>query len=90
MAKTEKIASFLNEELCINAFRDSSHNGLQVANSGRVRKVCCGVDASLAFFEAARERGANMVICHHGISWGDSLSMIKGLNYDRVRFLIEN
>jgi dinuclear metal center YbgI/SA1388 family protein len=90
MANTHKIVSFLNEELRIDTFRDASHNGLQVANSGRVRKVCCGVDASLEFFEAARERGADMVICHHGISWGDSLSLINGLNYERVRFLIAN
>ena len=90
MAKTEKIVAYLNRELCIDAFRDSSHNGLQVANSGSVQKVCCGVDASLEFFEAARDRGANLLICHHGISWGDSLSLIQGVNYERVRFLIEN
>ncbi len=90
MAKTQKITDFLNRELCIESFNDSSHNGLQVANSGTVKRVCCGVDGSMEFFEAARERNADFLICHHGISWGPSLRMINGMNYERVRFLIEN
>jgi putative NIF3 family GTP cyclohydrolase 1 type 2 len=69
---TATIAAFLDRELNVS-IPDSSNNGLQVENSGRVTKVCCGVDASLEFFEAAAKRGAGSVICHHGLSWGDSL-----------------
>jgi dinuclear metal center YbgI/SA1388 family protein len=80
----------LDGELDTASFSDASHNGLQVENSGRIRKVCCGVDASMAFFEAARERGANLLVCHHGLSWGDSLSRITGLNYRRLVFLLQH
>lgn len=92
MAEVEvaQIAGFLDGLLKPSDFADSSHNGLQVQNSGRVGVVCCGVDASLEFFEAARKAGAGLVICHHGISWGDSLKRITGVNYKRVSFLIEN
>jgi len=75
----------------IAEFTDYSNNGLQVASSrGCVSKVCTGVDASLPFFEEAARRGADFVICHHGISWGDSLKRIDGLNYELVSFLIRH
>jgi dinuclear metal center YbgI/SA1388 family protein len=63
---------------------------LQVENSGKVRKICCGVDASIEFFEQAHARGGDLLICHHGISWGDSLKRIEGLNYHRLSCLIRN
>jgi len=85
------IAAYLDKELAIGEFAtDSSNNGLQVAGPGRVKKVCCGVDASLEFFEEAARRGADLLVCHHGISWGDSLKRITDLNYGRVSTLIRN
>jgi dinuclear metal center YbgI/SA1388 family protein len=85
-----EVAEYLDRRLGVAGWKDHSHNGLQVANSGRVRRVCCGVDATLEFFEAARAAGADLAICHHGLSWGDSLKRITGLNYRRVGFLIRN
>jgi len=90
MTKLKTIVDFLNRELKITDFEDSSNNGLQVENSGRIKKVCCGVDASMEFFEAARDKGADLLICHHGMSWGNSLAHITDLNYSRIKFLIEN
>jgi dinuclear metal center YbgI/SA1388 family protein len=89
-AKLNAITRFLDRELRIGDFKDSSHNGLQVQNSGKVTRVCCGVDASLAFFEEAARRGADLAICHHGLSWGDSLKRITDLNYGRISFLIRH
>jgi dinuclear metal center YbgI/SA1388 family protein len=91
MAALDRITAFLDRELRVQDFAsDSSHNGLQVQSSGRVTRVCCGVDASLEFFREARRRGADLLVCHHGLSWGDSLKRITDLNYRRIRFLIEN
>jgi len=91
MKDLKSICRFLDSELNISAFAaDSSHNGLQVENAGYVSRICCGVDASIEFFEAAQRRGADMVICHHGISWGDSLKRITEINYKRLSFLMEN
>lgn len=90
MPDLEKIVEFLNGKMRIEEYPDSSHNGLQVENSGRVRKVCCGVDASLEFFARAQKQGADLLICHHGISWGDSLKQITGLNYRRLAFLVQH
>jgi len=86
----EELARRLDRELKPEAFRDDSHNGLQVANSGRpVRKVAVGVDASAAFFDAAAEAGADFLICHHGVSWGESLARLTGMTWRRVRLLFE-
>ncbi len=90
MKNLDKIVSYLDRTLRIDAFEDSSNNGLQVANQGHVRKVCCGVDASMEMFEESRRRGGDLIITHHGISWGDSLKRISGLNYQRLSFLIQN
>jgi len=90
METLSKVTAFLDRELKPETFWDSSHNGLQVENSGRIKRVCCGVDASMAFFEAAHEHHADLLICHHGISWGDSLARITELNYRRLRFLLAN
>ncbi len=84
------IESFLDKELRVSEIRDSSNNGVQVDNSGRITKVACGVDASLDFFEAAKAAKANLLIVHHGISWKDSLKKITRLNYKRVKYLMDN
>ena len=91
MSDLQSIVGFLDSKIKVGNFpADSSNNGLQVENSGHVRRICCGVDASLEFFEAAQRRGADMVVCHHGISWGDSLKRITEINYKRISFLMEN
>ena len=90
MARLSAIAAYLDRELNVAAFTDDAHNGLQVENAGRVRRVCAGVDASMAFFEEAAARGADLLVCHHGLSWGDSLRRIDGLNYRRLKFLLDH
>lgn len=88
--KLKTIVAFLDRELRIGDFEDASHNGLQVENSGSVSRVCCGVDASLEFFEAAARKDADLLVCHHGLSWNDSLKRISGLNYRRLKFLLNH
>jgi dinuclear metal center YbgI/SA1388 family protein len=90
MPTLRMITDFLDRELKISEFSDASNNGLQVQNSGQVDRIACSVDGSMESFEAAQARGADLVICHHGISWGDSLKQITGLNYQRVSYLVKH
>jgi dinuclear metal center YbgI/SA1388 family protein len=90
MAQLKQVTGFLDRELKIADFKDSSNNGLQVENSGRVDRICCGVDASMEFFEEAAKRHAGLLICHHGLSWGDSLKYVADLNYKRLAFLLKH
>ncbi|MCE9614094.1 MAG: Nif3-like dinuclear metal center hexameric protein [Lentisphaerae bacterium] len=85
-----QLARFLDRTLKVADFHDDSHNGLQVENRGDVTRIACGVDASQAFFEDAVRAGANFLICHHGLSWGDSLKRITHLNYRRIDFLMRH
>ncbi len=84
----QRVVQFLDRTLQNQAFTDSSNNGLQIANRGTVTSVAVGVDASLRFLQAAHEHGADFVICHHGLSWADSLKRITELNYELVAFAI--
>ncbi|HQA38642.1 MAG TPA: Nif3-like dinuclear metal center hexameric protein [Kiritimatiellia bacterium] len=86
--KLDELVSLLDGTLKCQAFKDVSNNGLQIANAGTVTRVVAGVDASLRLLQAAAERGADCVVCHHGLSWGDSLARITGLNHRLVSFAI--
>ncbi len=90
MVALDEITALLDRELDIAAFEDASHNGLQVGNSGAIRRVCVGVDASMDFFTQAARQRADLLICHHGLSWGDSLRRITGINYRRLKFLLDH
>ena len=87
--KLRALVEHLDRELALSDFSDSSNNGLQVGDLDReVSTVCCGVDASREFFDAAAERSADLLICHHGLSWGDSLKYITDLNFCRISALV--
>lgn len=86
----QKMVSFLDKTLALERFDDVSNNGLQVENSGTVDRVLCGVDASLRALRYAADMGATLLVCHHGLSWGDSLKRINGLNYKLVSFAIRH
>ena len=84
------IVAWLDRTLDLAAFAgDFSNNGLQVEGAaGGVSKVACGVDASPAFYEEARRRGAQLLLVHHGISWGNSLARLAGPAYRLVAPLV--
>ncbi len=88
--RLDSLVSLLDETLGIAAFRDASNNGLQIANDGSLTKVITGVDASLRLLKEAAARGADCVVCHHGLSWGDSLKRITGLNHRLVSYAIHH
>jgi dinuclear metal center YbgI/SA1388 family protein len=76
-----ELAAFLDNILETDNFKDISNNGLQIENEGPLSRVLCGVDANLKLLDLAAEKGAECIVCHHGISWGDSLKRITDLNY---------
>jgi len=88
MAKLKEVVDFLDNELGIKDVEDRSNNGLQVSGNKEVKRIAFAVDACLEVFEKAKE--FDMIIVHHGLSWGDSLKYLTGINYSRVKFLVEN
>jgi len=69
---------------------DLSLNGLQVARGeGQLYRVAFAVDASLQSFERAVAAGAQALVVHHGLFWGQPLAL-SGDHYRRVRYLMDN
>ncbi|WP_459194253.1 Nif3-like dinuclear metal center hexameric protein [Halosimplex sp. J119] len=69
---------------------DASANGLQVGpESASVETVAFAVDAAGATIETAVDRGADLLVVHHGLSWG-GIDRVTGLAYDRIAPLVED
>jgi dinuclear metal center YbgI/SA1388 family protein len=69
---------------------DASANGLQVGPGAMdVERVAFAVDAAEATIETAAGRDADLLVVHHGLSWG-GIERVTGRDYRRIAPLIEN
>jgi dinuclear metal center YbgI/SA1388 family protein len=69
---------------------DASANGLQVGpRDADVEHVAVAVDAAEATIETAAAAGADLLLVHHGLSWG-GIERITDGTYRRIAPLIEN
>lgn len=64
-------------------------NGLQVQNSGEVNKLLAAVDACQFTIDEAVRRGADMLVVHHGLFWGER-QPVTDRQWRRLRALLEN
>ena len=68
---------------------DASANGLQVGpDAHAVEHVAFAVDAAEATIEAAAEANADLLVTHHGISWG-GFDRITGREYNLIEALLQ-
>ena len=91
MARLSDIVEYCEKRLNAAAFRDfkGASNGLQVENDGTVTKIAAVVDAGLVPFSEAAARGADLVLCHHGLGW-DLPFPITGAVRAKLKVLLEN
>jgi len=69
---------------------DASANGLQVgSDDAEIERVAFAVDAARATIETAADAGADLLVVHHGLSWG-GIERVTGRAHDRIAALIEN
>lgn len=68
---------------------ESAANGLQMENSGTVKKIVATVDASLATVKLAIATKADLLLVHHGLFWSSRQPWI-GKNHELLRLLVEN
>lgn len=85
----EKIASRLNKMLAVDEFDDVSNNGVQIETSADVKTVAVAVDASLNSVKRAAAAGAELLIVHHGLSWGGGIKRLTGGIYRVVKAAID-
>ena len=91
MASLNEIVDFLDRELRTREIPDypGALNGLQAQNDGKVRHIAAAVDFSSVAVSAAAERGADLLLVHHGMFWGGA-SPITGAAYERTRMLLSS
>ena len=90
-ADLKTIVKHCDRELRVDeiADYDGAHNGLQVENNGKVRRITAAVDASLANVLKAAKIGANLMVVHHGLFWNPQHPW-TGKKRDLICALIEN
>lgn len=84
----EKIVAWLDKTLNVAAFDDVSNNGVQIARRDPDAPVTCvafAVDASVRAVRAAADAGAQLLVVHHGLSWGGGIKRLTGGAYSVVR-----
>jgi len=86
--KRNTLIKYLDEYLRVEEIEDKSQNGLQVEGPDEVTLVAFAVDGCQASFEEAVNKGAQLLIVHHGLFWSDALCVV-GPHFERVRTLIE-
>ncbi len=87
-----ELSARLDDELDTEAYADvdASANGLQVGPaSTQVEHVAFAVDAAIGTIDRARDAGADLLVTHHGISWG-GIERVTGRNYRRIATLIDD
>ena len=89
MADREEILAHAAELLELDAYPDYGPMGLQVAGAREVRRLVCGVSASLELFERAGAAGAQMVLVHHGLLWDNAPRVIDDAMRRRLKALLD-
>ncbi|EMA72106.1 Nif3-like dinuclear metal center hexameric protein [Halorubrum distributum] len=90
--KLSEYVERLDDELDTAAYADvdASANGLQVGpDDAEVERVAFAVDAAAATIEAAADADADVLVVHHGLSWG-GIERVTGRVHDRIAALVEN
>lgn len=85
----DELVSFLDDYLASEECRDVALNGLQVEGRREIRRLACGVSASLRLFQEAASWRADGVLVHHGLLWQGPVQPVRGGFGQRLRFLLQ-
>ncbi len=84
-----QLSHFLDNLLDISSISDAPNalNGLQVQNTGEIKKIGLAVDLCQATIDLAIEKKCDMLFVHHGIFWG-GLQPFRGSFYEKIASMI--
>jgi dinuclear metal center YbgI/SA1388 family protein len=90
VADLRELVEFLDDYLEVSRVPDypGAWNGLQVACRSPIESVCVATDACQATIDQAAGEGAQLLIVHHGLFWGEPLP-VTGRSYRRLKSLME-
>ncbi len=84
--QTSELIDYLDHLLNISAIPDYGPQGLQVEGRAEVRKLAVGVDAAHATIDGALAAGADMLLVHHGLFWGETKRLVGAFGRKVRRF----
>ena len=86
-----QLGHYLDNLLNIREVKDSPNamNGLQVQNTGEIKKVGLAVDLCMATIKKAIDAECNMMFVHHGIFWG-GVQPIRGNFYEKLSTMMRD
>lgn len=86
-----EIVAYCDEYLRIGEIGDYENalNGLQLENSGSVKKIAAAVDFSIRALQAAAGCGANFLIVHHGMFWS-GLRPVTKARHRQIKLALDN
>lgn len=90
MAHIDDIISYLDTTLESRDFQDFCPNGLQVPGPREITRVVTGVSAHGRLFDAALDRGADLVLVHHGLFWNKDPRALDTVTAARLKALLTN
>ena len=88
MAELRDLVGYCDQLLETQRFQDYCPNGLQVQGRDRVERVVSGVTACQALVDAAVDRGADLVLVHHGYFWKGEDARVTGMKARRLSTLL--
>ena len=89
MAKLDAIVAHANRYLRVADMEDypGAHNGLQVENSGSVKRVLASVDAGLPVIKKAAALGSgSLLVVHHGLFWS-GVQTVTGIFREKLELM---
>jgi dinuclear metal center YbgI/SA1388 family protein len=89
--RLDDLVRYVDDYLRVREVADDRNalNGLQVESAGEVRHIAAAVDACQWTIAAAAERGADLLLVHHGLFWS-GLEPLTGRTYRRVSALLRH
>jgi dinuclear metal center YbgI/SA1388 family protein len=91
MASLSQIVEYTNKFLQIEKIGDwpNALNGLQIENSGRVRRIGAAVDVSTRVLTEAAKRDVDLLLVHHGLFWAGLRPVTQALRR-QLKLAFEN
>jgi dinuclear metal center YbgI/SA1388 family protein len=91
MAALRILTQYLDRYLKVASVTDwpNALNGLQVENSGSVKKIGAAVDACEFTLRSAARQGIDFLLVHHGLFWSGA-KPLTGPQYRKIRIAFEH
>jgi dinuclear metal center YbgI/SA1388 family protein len=89
VVKVVDIIGTIDAILQPSRLKDGTPNGLQVPGKPEIDRLVTGVSPSVALFERAVELDAGLVLCHHGLFWGETMG-VSPVELARLRVLLRH